>query len=176
MERKIIKYATFFSNNRQYDNNDTRGRVAALKFNLDRNNKHCDAVTTDNSPLRIVKSDVLNRTATDEKNTVVCRDLSLMRVSSPYDTLCDYDVTPKTAVFVRKTMYAHELSNVQHAFVSLSSKFGGHGPLSDVFMLFEGTNDVLVSRDACSFVNIPDNADMILNEYDRFYSNGRLNC
>lgn len=87
-----------------------------------------------------------------------------MPLSTPLESLCKFDV-PTRGVFVRKSLFGHELDAILHAFTLISNKFGAHGPLSDVFELFGGSSDVLVSRDACSFVSPSNDADRIASDY-----------
>lgn len=49
---------------------------------------------------------------------------------------CNFDSTPPTAVFVRRSSTGHELDNLSHAFLALSEKFGRGGKIEDVFELF----------------------------------------
>lgn len=80
---------------------------------------------------------------------------------------CFYDATPPTAVFVRNTVGDNERDNIEHAFLTLSDKFGKMGKIEEVFELFgefeSGQSNVLFSDDGVkltqSVTNLADDED-----------------
>lgn len=145
--------------NRKYDVNDEKSRDAALKFNWKRGNGKCNALTIDESPLRVVR---LNQSITDvntDSDEFICHGTRRAIGIDQLDVSnCGYDATPPLAVYVRNSLESFEQDGIKHAFSALSDKFGKDGSLVDVFELFgefeAGQRNVLFSDNAKSLITI----------------------
>lgn len=128
------------------DLTERRSVDAALNYNKKRQQKVCPAAleSKDNGDVKIVRSTGLDAFKANEYE-LVCQDFS----RKPLDkfTDCNWDYTLPTAIFVRNSVTAYELDNINHAFSSLSEKFGHGGKVEDVFEMFatyeEGQTDII---------------------------------
>lgn len=161
----------------QYDADDGRSRDAALSYSHKRGDAQCDSVTTESSNVRVVRLSELHEKTNGETEEIICpggpRALALAA-----DELkdCFYDATPATTIFIRSTTDGHELDNIAHAFMALSTNFGRKGNIEEVFELFgefePGQKNVLFSDRADHLVPV---------EYNFFAKNNpeeynRLRC
>lgn len=124
-------YLSYFL--RSYDTSDENSRNAANLFNHLRGINKCSPIRADANNLRLIKTKEINNKTTS-RDRVICLDLTKKPLTN-YEE-CDFDPTPPTSVFVRDSLYGHELDNIIHTFKLLVDKFGTNNALPDVFELF----------------------------------------
>lgn len=148
---------------RQYVHADIKSRDAALKLNQLRGIRQCNGITIEDADLRVIRLSELSSLESKADYEVVCKGSHKSVDASDLDE-CNFDATPPTGVFVRRSSTGHELDNISHAFLALSEKFGHSGVNEDVFELFgkfvENKRDVLFSDDASQLIST-----VILRDY-----------
>ncbi|XP_036318323.1 transferrin-like [Rhagoletis pomonella] len=134
-----------------FDAQNERAHKAAVFLNKRRNISPCQTTPSTDKNLMIVHSSELEQY---KNKQLVCPSLEVKPVTE-YHT-CNLEVNLPIAVFIRESMTPVEQETVKHLFVSLSTKFGKGGKLSDVFALFgpyeKDAKNVLFDDDATEFV------------------------
>lgn len=113
-----------------------------------------------------------------DSEQLICKSFDSSRpnpVASLSDD-CIYDATPPTAIFVRSSIGDRERDGIEHAFSTLSNKFGKGSSLEGVFELFgefePGKRDVIFSDDAKTFSqSLPNYAT---DDFHSFYN--KIQC
>jgi len=149
-----------------YDNTNERARQAALFMNKRRGANVCQATPSTEKNLMIVHAKELEQ---HKNKQLVCPNMETKPVTE--FLTCNWEVNLPTGVFIRENMTPVEQETIKHLFVSLSTKFGQPGKLSDVFTLFgeykKDEKNVIFDDDATEFVTElknPNINELIYNE------------
>nr|AIA24538.1 transferrin 1 [Bactrocera dorsalis] len=134
-----------------YDAQNKRASLAANFLNKRRNINPCQNSPSTEKNLMIVHSSELEQ---HKDKQLVCPSLEVKAVTE-YHT-CNLEANLPSAVFIRENTSPVEQETIKQLFVSISSKFGKEGKLSDVFALFapfeKDAKNVLFDDDATEFV------------------------